>query len=67
MMTSHAEAERVIEARDAGVHEYLLKPITARAVLTRLAEVINHPRQFIRTETYFGPGPRRAARRTPRR
>jgi DNA-binding response OmpR family regulator len=61
MMTSHAEADRVITARDAGIHEYLVKPITGDAVLTRLAEVINRPRAFVRTDTYFGPAPRRTA------
>ena len=60
MMTSHAEADRVVAARNAGVHEYLVKPISGDRVLTRLAEVINHPREFMRTETYFGPAPRHA-------
>jgi DNA-binding response OmpR family regulator len=64
MMTSHADSERVIAARNAGVHEYLVKPITGDSVLTRLAEVINHPREFVRTQTYFGPAPRRAAAAT---
>lgn len=61
MVTSHAEADRVLEARDAGIHEYLVKPITAQALLARLSEVINNPRDFMRTSTYFGPVPRRRA------
>jgi CheY-like chemotaxis protein len=60
MMTAHAEAERVIAARNAGVHEYLVKPISGDGVLTRLAEVINRPREFMQTQTYFGPAPRHA-------
>lgn len=59
MVTSHAEAQWVIDARDAGVHEYLIKPVTGAAILARLAAVINTPRPFLRTETYFGPAPRK--------
>ncbi len=59
MVTSHAEADRVLEARDAGIHEYLVKPITAQALLARISEVINNPREFMRTTSYFGPVPRR--------
>jgi CheY-like chemotaxis protein len=55
MLTSHAEEPWVIEAKNAGVHEYLVKPVTGSAILTRLAAVINNPRPFVRTDTYFGP------------
>lgn len=55
MMTSHAEADRVLAARDAGIHEYLVKPITGDGVLMRLSDVINRPRPFMRTASYFGP------------
>lgn len=58
MVTGHANREHIVQAREAGVHEYLVKPITAQSVLSRLAEVINHPRKFIRTGEYFGPAPR---------
>lgn len=61
MVTSHAEASRVREARDAGVNEYLIKPITGRGILTRLQSVVNHPREFIQTESYFGPAPRQSS------
>lgn len=65
MVSGHAEPERVVSARDAGVHEYLVKPITPYGVLMRLGEVINRPREFLRTETYFGPAPRRAITPAP--
>jgi CheY-like chemotaxis protein len=60
MLTSHAEEPWVIEARNAGVHEYLIKPATANAILARLASVINNPRPFVRTANYFGPANRTA-------
>jgi CheY-like chemotaxis protein len=65
MVTAHTEMDKVLEARDAGIHEYLVKPITGRSLLSRLTEVINHPRPFIRTEAYVGPAPRRDRAGTP--
>ncbi len=59
MLTGYAERARVEEARDAGVTEFIVKPVTARAVLDRLNAVINHARSFIRTAEYFGPDRRR--------
>ena len=61
MLTGYADRTRVIEARDAGVTELIVKPITAQAVIARLNSVIYHPRPFVRTESYFGPDRRRAA------
>ena len=59
MLTGYAERTRVMEARDAGVTEFVVKPVTARAVLDRLNNVIFRPRPFIRAEDYFGPDRRR--------
>ena len=59
MMTGHSERSRVYEARDAGVTEFVVKPITAKAVLDRIKAVIFHPRPFVKTEGYFGPDRRR--------
>jgi CheY-like chemotaxis protein len=62
MMTGYAEEQRVREARDAGVTEFLGKPISADSVMRRLIAVIEHPRPFVRTATYFGPDRRRKQR-----
>jgi CheY-like chemotaxis protein len=59
MLTGHAARHRVEEARDAGVTEFVVKPVTARAVLDRINSVINKPRPFVRTKDYFGPDRRR--------
>ncbi len=59
MLTGHAERTRVEEARDAGVTEFVVKPVTARAVLDRINSVILRPRSFVRTSEYFGPDRRR--------
>ncbi len=59
MMTGHSEKSRVVEARDAGVTEFVVKPITAKAVFDRIQAVIMRPRPFVKTEDYFGPDRRR--------
>jgi len=61
MITGHSTLARVAEARDAGVNEFLAKPLTARGVIERLAQVVEHPRSFVRTQDYFGPDRRRRA------
>ncbi len=59
MITGHTEKHRVEAARDAGVTEFLAKPITASSLFSRLAEIVERPRAFVRTDAYFGPDRRR--------
>ncbi len=59
MLTGYAERARVMEARDAGVTEFAVKPVTAQAILNRLNAVIFKPRPFVKTADYFGPDRRR--------
>jgi two-component system, chemotaxis family, chemotaxis protein CheY len=59
MITGHTEKYRVEEARDAGVTEFLAKPITAHNLYTRIAEIVERPRAFVRCNDYFGPDRRR--------
>jgi CheY-like chemotaxis protein len=59
MITGHSEKSRVMEARDAGVNEFVVKPLTARALLGRIDTIIMRPRPFIRCSNYFGPDRRR--------
>lgn len=61
MITGHSTHRRVKEARDAGVTEFLAKPVTAKGVIERINLVVEHPRSFIRTEDFFGPDRRRRA------
>ena len=61
MITGHSTHRRVKEARDVGVNEFLSKPVTARGVLSRIAQVVDNPRNYIRTDNYFGPDRRRKA------
>lgn len=59
MITGHTEKNRVEAARDAGVTEFLAKPITAQNLFSRIAEIVERPRAFVRCENYFGPDRRR--------
>lgn len=59
MVTGYSESSLVVEARDAGVNEFLPKPISAKSLVARITAVITQPRPFIRAETYIGPDRRR--------
>lgn len=59
MLTGHSEKHRVIGARDAGITEFLAKPISAKLLYERILNVVANPRPFIKTKTYFGPDRRR--------
>jgi CheY-like chemotaxis protein len=61
MITGHSTMTRVHEARNAGVNEFLAKPLTARGVVERITQIVEHPRPYVKTETYFGPDRRRRA------
>lgn len=59
LMTGNADRQRVLKARDVGVHEVMVKPVTPKALLGRFQSVLGKPRAFVRTEKYFGPDRRR--------
>ena len=59
LVTGFSEKRRVIQARDSGVTEFLVKPFNARDLYRRIAQIIERPRQFVRSEDFFGPDRRR--------
>lgn len=59
MVSGHSEKRRVLMARDAGVNEFLVKPISSKALYDRVMAVVAFPRSFIRTKSFFGPDRRR--------
>lgn len=59
MITAHGDMERIAAARDAGVNEFLVKPVSSRALLDRVDAVLERPRLFLRTPGYVGPDRRR--------
>ena len=64
-MSAFTDRRRVLDARDAGISEALVKPLTARALLDRIFAVIDRPRPFVRALCYAGPDRRRIAKPLP--
>jgi CheY-like chemotaxis protein len=60
MLSAHSEKKRIVTARDAGVTEFLVKPISAKVLYERILNVVANPRPFIKTGSYFGPDRRRS-------
>jgi CheY-like chemotaxis protein len=59
MLTGHTEMHRVLTARDSGINEFMAKPISAKGLYSRIRTIIENPRFFVRTDSYFGPDRRR--------
>jgi len=59
MLTGYTETRHVMVARDAGINEYLVKPVSGQALYGRIIMAIEHPRPFVRAKGYFGPDRRR--------
>jgi two-component system, chemotaxis family, chemotaxis protein CheY len=59
MMTSQSMKSRVAQARDAGVTEFLTKPMSVKSVYSRICAIIERPRDFVIAHTYVGPDRRR--------
>jgi CheY-like chemotaxis protein len=59
MLSGHTQMERVRQARDAGVNEFIAKPVSVKTMMQRLVAVIESPRPYVRTKGYFGPCRRR--------
>lgn len=61
MLTGHSERSRVIEAIKIGVNEFLLKPVSSKALRDRLIAVLLNPRKMVKSDNYYGPLPRNLA------
>jgi len=61
MLTGHSERSRVLEAIKVGVNEFLLKPVSSKALWDRLVAVLTNPRPLVRHGNYYGPAPRKMA------
>ncbi len=49
----------VVTARDGGMSEFLVKPVSARTLYKRIARIVCESRPFIRADHFFGPDRRR--------
>ncbi len=59
MVTAYNETSHIHEALDAGMTEYLSKPVSAKLLYLRIVSVIENKRGFIRAEQFVGPDRRR--------
>ncbi len=62
MLTASTDSDVVREAMQAGVNDYVTKPISPASLGARIAAVINRPRSFVETPNYIGPERRRSKR-----
>ena len=59
MLSGHGERWRVVEAVRLGVHEYLVKPVSAKVLYDRLVSILMQPRPVVQLGDYYGPEPRK--------
>ena len=59
MLTDHARRSQVQEAMRLGVHEFLLKPTSPKALRDRLLSIVLCPRPMVQIGKYYVPQPRR--------
>lgn len=65
MITGFAEPDVVFRARDAGVNEFVAKPVSVESIANRLTLMIDKARPFVRSKGYFGPDRRRRKNSPP--
>jgi DNA-binding response OmpR family regulator len=59
MLSGHGDRWRVVEAARVGAHEYLLKPVSTKALHDRIVAILGRPRPTVKLDGYYGPAPRR--------
>ncbi len=59
MLSAHGERWRVVEAVRLGVNEFLIKPVSAKALYDRLQSIVMRPRAVVQLGDYYGPEPRK--------
>ena len=59
ILSGFTELQHVARARDAGANDFLAKPISTDTLGKRLNAILNNRREFISTDSYFGPCRRR--------
>lgn len=59
LVSGYTTEKVVTAARDLGANESLVKPVSGEKLARRIISVIDKPRPFIKTATFFGPDRRR--------
>lgn len=55
IVSAHSTVEYIKQARDAGANAFLTKPFTPGSLAKIITTLVENPRPFIKTRTYFGP------------
>jgi len=59
IVTGNTETRQVVEARDAGMTEFLATPVSADTIYKHIVSIIDGDRKFVRADKYTGPDRRR--------
>lgn len=59
MLTNRSERSSVLKALRAGVHEFLVKPTSPKALRDRLSSIAFNPRPMVQIDGCYVPEPRR--------
>tara|TARA_R110000868_G_scaffold25433_8_gene99343 strand:+ start:3367 stop:3873 length:507 start_codon:yes stop_codon:yes gene_type:complete len=59
MLSGHSEPDIVRWARDEGVTDYIVKPVSPALFYERVLAAISNPTHIVETATFRGPSPRR--------
>ena len=65
MVSGDAAKEVVVEARNAGVNEFLVKPVSTDSLYRRVRNVLVNPKAFVQTPNFVGPDRRTLSRPPP--
>ena len=66
MLSGAADRVNVEASRDHGVNDFMAKPFSVDNIYKVLQRIIDAPRQFVTTQTYFGPCRRRSKAGPPK-
>lgn len=66
MLSGAADRVNVEASRDHGVNDFMAKPFSVENIYKVLQRIIDAPRQFVTTQTYFGPDRRRSKAGPPK-
>jgi len=58
LLTGNTGSNYILQARDAGVTEYMIKPFSVQQLVRRIKSIIENPRSFIDAPLYKGPNRR---------
>ncbi|CCG41285.1 cyclic nucleotide-binding domain-containing protein [Magnetospirillum molischianum] len=55
MISTESSREMVVEARNSGVTEFLVKPLSTESLFRRVRNVLVNPRAFVQSQDFTGP------------